>query len=107
MPTKHPRIQFTPTDAVAPLLRELSELTGKSQSGIVRELLEEAVPALEMTLEAFRTLQKRPAEAQAAINRLAARAHQTIAQATLDLDTSLKPGRKPGAGKKGRGAAKT
>lgn len=101
MPTKHPRVAFTPTDRTAPLLRELSELTGKSQSGIVRELMEEAAPALEMTLEAFRTLKARPEEAEAAVMRLAAQAHATIAQATLDLDTSRKPGRKPGRHKGG------
>jgi hypothetical protein len=101
MPTKHPRIQFTPSDRVAPLLRELSDLTGKSQSGLVRELMDEAVPALEMTLEAFRTLKARPDQARAAVARLAAQAHMTIAQASLDLDTSLKPGRKPGRTKGG------
>ncbi len=104
MATKHPRIQFTPTDRIAPLLRELSSLTGSSQSGIVRELMEEVAPALEMMLEAHRTLRDKPAQALAAVNRMAAQAHVTIGQATLDLDTSRKPGRKPGRIKRGEAA---
>lgn len=106
MATKHARIAFTPSDSVAPLLRELAEITGQAQSAIVRELLDEAVPALEMTLGAFRTIRARPEEAKAAVYRMAAEAHAQIAQATLDLDTSRKPGRKPRA-KHGGGAAKT
>ena len=101
MTTKHPRIAFTPSDTTAPLLREIAELTGKSQSGIVRELMEEAVPALLMTLEAYRTIKARPEEAQAAVMRMAAQAHQRIAQVTLNLDMSKKPGRKPGPKKTG------
>ncbi len=104
MATKHARIQFTPSDRTAPLLRELSELTGQAQSAVVRELMEEAIPALEMTLQAFRTLKSRPEEAQAAVMRMAAEAHRQIAQATLDLDISRKPGRKPGRIKRGEAA---
>jgi len=101
-------MHVTPSETAYRLLGELSQLTGKPPATIVRELLDEAVPALEMTVEAFRNLQARPEEAQAAVVRMAAKAHQVIAQATLDLDTAMekKPGRKPGGGK-GRGAAKT
>lgn len=105
MPTAQPRIQITPTLQSHLLLKRLSKLTGKGKATIVRELLEEASPALEMMLEAMEQLKKRPQEMEAVVHRMAAEAHQTIAQATLDLDTNRKPGRKPGG--RGRGAANT
>lgn len=104
MPNARPRIQVTPSDQSYRLLVRLSELTKKGQATIVRELLDEASPALEMMLEAVEQLQKRPQEMEAVVHRLAAQAHQTIAQATLDLDIDRKPGPKPK--KPGRGAAK-
>ena len=115
MPRARPKLQVTPTESSGLLLAKLSKITGKGQATIVRELLDEASPALEMMLEAVEQLAKRPQEMEAAIYRLAAQAHQTISQATLDLDNSNKPGRKPRNGKpaasqgkpKGRGAANT
>lgn len=98
-------MQVTPTEGTYQLLRELSELTGKAPATICRELLDEAAPALQMTLEAFRQIKARPEEAQAAVMRMAAQAHATIAQATLDLGNDKKPGPKPGK-KAGTGAAK-
>jgi predicted DNA-binding protein len=106
MPAARPRMHVTPSEQVHRLLAEISKVTGKPPATMVRELLDEAIPALEMTLEAFRSIQARPEEAQAAVARMAAKAHAQIAQVTLNLDTNQKPGRKPG-GKKGRGAAKT
>lgn len=117
MPAARNRIQVTPSETVSRLLAELSALTGQGQATMIREMLDEAIPALEMTLEAFRTIKARPEEAQAAVLRMAAQAHQTIAQASLDLDKARerKRGRKPGGGpatagaaakKSGRGAAK-
>ena len=99
-------MQVTPSERSYRLLKALSELTGQPPATIVRELLDEAAPALETTIEAFRSIKARPQEAQAAVARMAAQAHATIAQATLDLDNSRKPGPKPGKNK-GRGAAKT
>ena len=107
MPAARPRMQVTPSETVYRLLAAISKLTGKPPATLVREMLDEAIPALEMTLEAFQTIKARPEETQAALLRMAAQAHQTIQQATLDLDRALqhKPGRKPGK-KPGRGAAK-
>ena len=110
MSTIEKRLNITPSPRTGPLLRELAKLTGKGPATIVREILDEAAPALQMAVEAFRDLKKRPEAAQAAVLRMAAQAHHTIAQASLDLDTPMrrKPGRKPGkkAATKGRGAAK-
>lgn len=98
-------MQVTPSEQGYRLLKELSKLTGKPPATIVRELLDEAAPALETMIQAFRDIQGTPEQAQAAVMRLAAQAHQTIAQATLDLGNDKKPGRKPGKDK-GPGAAK-
>ena len=110
-------MHVTPSEKGYRLLQELSKLTGKPPATIVRELLDEAFPALEMMIQAFRDIQATPDLAQAAVMRMAAQAHQTIAQATLDLSNDAKPGRKPreagserpaaARSNKGRGAAKT
>lgn len=94
MPAKRPRMHITPSEQGYRLLQELSKLTGKAPATIVRELLDEAAPALETTIDAFRLLRDRPDQSQAAVARLAAQAHAAIAQATLDLKTDEKPGRK-------------
>jgi predicted DNA-binding protein len=99
-------MHVTPSERTSRLLGKLSKATGKGQATLVRELLDEASPALEMMLEAVEQLAKRPQEMEAVVHRMAAQAHQTISQATLDLDTDRKPGRKPKA-KQGQGAANT
>ena len=97
-------MHVTPSEKGYRLLQELSKLTGKAPATIVRELLDEAAPALEMTLEAVRTISARPEQAQAAVTRLIDQANTVIAQASLDLNTDRKPGRKP---RQGQGAANT
>lgn len=106
MPATTPRMQVTPTRTTYALLRQMQELTGKAPATITRELLDEAVPALEMALEALRMLKDRPKAAQQAVDRMLDTAMMGAAQARLDLDKAMnkKPGRKPS---KGRGAAKT
>ena len=106
MPAARPRMQVTPTEATFRLLKELETLTGKAPATTVRELLDEAAPALQMMVTAYRDLRTKPEQAQAAVMRMAAEGHALLAQATLDLDTDRKPGRKPGQ-KAGQGAAKT
>lgn len=98
MPAARPRMHVTPSEQGYRLLQELSKLTGKAPATIVRELLDEAAPAMESTVEAFRILRDRPEQSQAAVARLAANAHAQIAQATLALNTDKKPGRKPRKG---------
>lgn len=102
MPAARPRLQVTPTEQVYLLLTELSKIAGKPQATIVREILDEAAPALQMTIDAYRTIHSRPEEARAAVMRMASQAQITIAQATLDLNTDKKPGRKPSGAKKPR-----
>ena len=108
MPAARPRMHVTPSENVHALLGEVSRLTGKPPATIVRELLDEAVPALEASVEALRMLKNRPMQAMQAVDRMLDTAMLGAAQARLDLDKAMnaKPGRKPGK-KSGRGAAKT
>jgi predicted DNA-binding protein len=90
-------MQVTPSETAHRLLRELSQLTGQPPATITRELLDEAVPALQLAVESIRDAKKRPERVQAAMSRFAARAINDLTQAQLDLDTAMKkkPGRKP------------
>jgi hypothetical protein len=92
-------MHVTPSETSYRLLQELERLTGKPPATMVRELLDEASPALQMMVTAYRDLHAAPEEAQAAVMRMAAQGHALIAQASLDLDTNKKPGRKPGKGR--------
>ena len=114
MPTIEKRLSITPSPTSGPLLRELSKLTGKSPATIVRELLDEAAPALKETVDALRMVKSRPDKAIAAFQRMAAQAHSDLAQ--LQLDISARQGKKPGpkpkkkglaTRRRGRGAANT
>ncbi len=100
------RMQVTASETSFRLLRELSALTGQAPATITRELLDEAVPALEMAVEALREVKKRPDQVQAAMGRFAMKAINDLTQAQLDLDTAMrkKPGRKPGKKLAGEGS---
>ncbi len=108
MPAARPRMQVTPSETSYRLLSALSGLTGRPPATIVRELLDEAAPALQLAVEAMRDAKKRPERMQAAMSRFATKAINDLTQAQLDLDTAMKkkPGRKPGK-KSGPGAANT
>jgi predicted DNA-binding protein len=98
------RIGLSPTPRVAACLRELSELTGKPVATIVREMLEEAAPVLESTIQALRLVKTKPRQAVAAMDRVMTNLVGQAQQAQLDLDKAsrLKPGRKPSTGEGGK-----
>lgn len=52
MPSKKKRIGLTPSEEVYSVLSELAELTGQTRAGIVDELIQAALPALRMSVEA-------------------------------------------------------
>lgn len=108
MPGIEKRVVVTPSPTTGPLLTALSKALGKPKATIVRELLDEAAPALQTSLEAIRLFKTRPEQAQAAMARLATHSINQLTQAQLDLDKALskRPGRKPGP-KPRKGAAKT
>lgn len=104
MPAARPRMQVTPTETAYKLLRELSKLTGQAPATITRELLDEAVPALQLAVEAIRDVKKRPDRVQAAMGRFATKSIHELTQAQLDLDAAMEKKRGP---KPRKGAAKT
>lgn len=108
MPAARPRMHVTPSISVHALLGQLSRLTGKPPATIVRELLDEAIPALETSVEALQMLKDRPQAAMQAVDRMLDDAMRGATQARLELDKAMnkKPGRKPRKDK-GQGAANT
>lgn len=106
MPALRARMHVTPSETSLLLLLELSKLTGKGAATIVRELLDEAIPALEMSVQLMRDAKRRPEQVQAAMARYSARAINGLTQAQLDLDSAREKKRGPKP-KQGRGAAKT
>ena len=115
MPAARPRMHVTPSANVHALLGELSRLSGKPPATFVREMLDEAVPALERLVEAFRIFNESPQNALQAVDRLLEETVKDFSQARLDLDKAMekKPGRKPAVvaeprrRTRGQGAAKT
>ena len=105
MPAARPRMQVTPSETSYRLLQELSALTGQAPATLTREMLDEAVPALEMMVMAMRDMKKRPDQVRAAMDRVSTRAIRDLSQAQLDLDTAMK--KRPGRKGKGREAANT
>lgn len=99
MATRNPRIAFAPSDDVAALLRELSQLTGRTMAWHVGDMLTDLVPLYRGQIEAMRTLKDRPELAREFINEKANEAIATIAQVQLDLD---EPKQKPGRKRKAR-----
>ncbi len=54
MKTQNPRVSVTLTPSTAAVLRELSDVAGNSQSALIAELLEEAVPVFERMIKVLR-----------------------------------------------------
>lgn len=108
MTTIATRFSITPSPAVEPVLIELARLLKRPKAAIVRELLDEAMPALQATLEAVRIAKSHPERAQALMAEFSARATRDLMQQQIEFSEAMKkrPGRKPGK-KTGRGATKT
>ena len=58
MPATNPRLSITLAPSVAAVLRELSALTGNSQSAMVAELLEEAQPVFTRMIRILRAAEQ-------------------------------------------------
>ena len=97
MASRMPRIQISPSPDLSVTLLALSRLTNQPQSRVVVELLQEALPALQMTVKALQNVKKRPLEVQAMMNDYSSRAINELTQQQMDFSEALKqkPGRKP------------
>lgn len=98
MPAVNPRITVTLQPQVHAILRELSRLTGNSQSALIAELLLESVPVFErMTtvLQAAEQLKQQGVEARGEItrslDRAQARIEQQLGLVLDDMDEGVRP----------------
>jgi predicted DNA-binding protein len=90
MPSKQQRLLFTPSPEARRVLDALHELTGQSRASIVSELLDTALPALQMTVEAMETVRKgAPDKARDLLSRYSTQAVNDLTQAQLDLDAAV------------------
>lgn len=95
MSTLNPRITITLTPSVHALLREMSSLTGNSQSAIVAELLESSSPVFERMvsmLKAASTVQdEAKAQIVAGMDRAQAKLEVQLQLAMGTMDEAAKP----------------
>lgn len=91
------RIYVTPSPKAAPFLLELSRLTGKAPSAIIREMLDETMPSMAPVIEALKVVKTQPDLVRGAISEMFTSAEKSLKEAQLDLDLAMqkKPGRKP------------
>lgn len=90
MPTPHKRVQIVTAPRVYATLQRISAVTGDPLGGIVRNMLEEALPALEMMADALESIPKSPAEALAKMSQVVAQASYDARQLGLELSDERK-----------------
>ena len=97
MASREKRIQISPSPDLAAVLRDLAKLRGEPQSRVVVELLEEALPALQVMAQALKIAKKSPREAEALMTNMATRSIHQLTQEQMNFSEALKkkPGRKP------------
>jgi hypothetical protein len=97
MASRCPRIQISPTPDLSVVLQALSKLTGKPQSRVIVELLDEALPALQVMAQALSLAKKSPREAESLMTNMATRSIHALTQEQMNFSEAMKqkPGRKP------------
>lgn len=95
MPTLNPRITITLTPSVHALLRELSGLTGNSQSALVAELLETAAPVFERVVASLKAAATVHEEAKAQIAAGLDRAQSKLEEQMQLMLTTMDEGTRP------------
>jgi hypothetical protein len=95
MPTANPRISITLTPAVAAVMRELSAVTGNSQSAIVAELLETSLPVFERVVKVLRAAETAQIavkqEMAAGLDRAQTRLEEQMGLQLAEMDGLTKP----------------
>jgi hypothetical protein len=84
------------------LLDELSTLSGQARAALVSELVDAALPALKVTLDALRLVKAQPAEAQRLLSEFASHQTAALAQAQLDFGRAVDGRTVKGRRQKGR-----
>ncbi|KLB88102.1 hypothetical protein XEUV681_22245, partial [Xanthomonas euvesicatoria] len=86
---RNPRVQVTLSPEAMAVLDELATLSEQPKAAIVSELVDVALPAMSVTLEALRVVRRQPDEARKLLSQFAHQQTAYLAQAQLDLDASL------------------
>lgn len=79
------RVQVTLSQQTYQALKELSDATGDSMSGIVAHFMDEAAQAFPSIIAAFQTAKSRPIEAMDLMAEQLAKAQAAASQGQLDL----------------------
>lgn len=90
MPTPNKRVQIVAVPRVYETLRRISAVTGEPLGGIVREMLEEGLPALEEMASALEAVPKSPAQALAQMSKTLERVGSDARQLGLELEGESK-----------------
>lgn len=86
MPSPHKRVQIVAVPRVYETLRRISACTGEPLGGIVRQMLEEGLPALEGMADALEAVPRSPAEAVARMIGTVQKATAEAQQLGLELE---------------------
>ena len=89
MAAKRPRVLVTTTPDVTATLDTLHELTGKSRSMMVAELLEACLPALQASIEALKVVKEQPREAERLMAAYTAQSIHDVTQEQLEFSRAL------------------
>lgn len=89
MATTKPRLSVTLSEPAQTLVAKVANLAGQSQSSVVSELMDSAIPALQAMAAALKVVRDSPKEAQRIMTEEATRAALGLEQAQLDLATTV------------------
>lgn len=82
---QNPRVNLTlPPDLLA-VIQRYAEISGKSTSRMIRELLVELRPTFEMTIEAYDQVQQGKVEAVIAVKNLQSKAMGQVGKAATEI----------------------
>lgn len=90
MPTPYKRVQIVTVPRVYETLQRISNVTGEPLGGIVRQMLEEGLPALEEMASALEAVPKSPGEALARMSQTLERVGADVRQMGLELEGERK-----------------
>jgi len=100
-----PRLQVTLGVEERELLTIIAASQGQSQASIVAELVEMALPALRVMVDALKVLKEQPREAQRLVQNFGNEAVQQLTQGALDLDAAITADARTVKGKRARRAS--
>ena len=85
MATRNPRVQVSLSDEASAFVAELAELSDRSRSAVISELVDVALPAMLAMRDALRVVKEQPKEAERLLARFASAATADLAQAQMEF----------------------